>query len=130
MIERLDIVGVEGKAFMMGLVVVKALPDARQSSNSNGTQANDVGGTKVIDVWGNPATVIKLPKMRAGLVIASNEDGQKGGSPFARVILGEVTKFAVLDRTRHDGEVFRIANCLDRSVSSLDNNVMAPDLIS
>jgi hypothetical protein len=57
------------------LSIVVSLPDAGKASDAKRSKTDDVGGSKVVDVRGNPTAVVKLEQVIAGFMVASDEDG-------------------------------------------------------
>jgi hypothetical protein len=112
-IKRLDIIVAEGESFMMGFAVVEALPDARHAGNAEGPKTEDICGAHVIDVGGHPAPVEEFPEMGARLVVPAHEEGEIRSGAGARVVVGEVTEMAILDRAGHDAEICGIPHGLD-----------------
>lgn len=101
------------QSFEVSFRIIVTLPDSAKSRNPQGTELNDVGGTQVVDVWGDPSTIVKLEQMIASLVIASDEDGQVGSSPRATVVLMKICHSAVLLWHRRDVEIVLISHGLE-----------------
>ena len=55
----------------MRLAVVEALPDATHPGDAKRSKFEDVCGPHVVDVGRGPASIIQLPHLTAGFVVAS-----------------------------------------------------------
>lgn len=55
------IVTIVGKALIVRLLVVVAFPYARQTSNTERSQPDDIRGTHVVNLGSGPSAVVQLP---------------------------------------------------------------------
>ena len=74
---------------MVSMEIVMTLVDAGQSSNSDTIDLDNASVSKIEDVGCDPASIGQLLEVVAGLVIASNEDGQHRSNGLATVIFVE-----------------------------------------
>lgn len=95
-IYRLDIAAVVWEALMVAVLVVEAFPDATHSSYSQRTQPQDIGSAHVVDVWGDPSSVVEFEQVVGRLVVSADEDGKVWCGACAGVVLVEVVHCPVL----------------------------------
>ncbi len=80
----------------MRFAVVVPFPDPSQASNTQGSKADDISGSKVVNVWCDPTPIVEFEEMVTGFMIAANEDRQVWRSPGAAVVFVEIGHLAVL----------------------------------
>lgn len=66
---------VVGKTFEVRLGVVVWLPDSSQTRDTKGPELKDICGAEIVNVWGNPATIVQLEEVVARFMITPNENG-------------------------------------------------------
>ncbi len=76
MVGALAVVGCQRQPLVVGLAIVVAFPDAGQARNPEWSAPDEVGGTQVVDVGCDPASVVQLEEVVARLVVAADEDGE------------------------------------------------------
>ena len=108
MVDGRNVISVVGQAFVVGLPVVVALPDARHSRDSERSKANDVRGTHEVDVGGHPTAIVELRKMITRLMIAPNEQCQIGSSTIATVVLVKIADLLELVGDRETSRIIGI----------------------
>lgn len=108
----LNVAPIVRETFVVGLLVVEAFPDTREPGNTYWTKVYDVGCSHVVDVGSCPASVVQLPHVVAGLVVAAYEDGQVWCGPCTRVVLMKVLHTVKLLWHRDSFQVISIAHRL------------------
>ena len=86
---------------MMWLVVVIAFPDAGESCYSKRSKPNDVGGSKIVDIWCDPTSIMKFPEMITCLMVSAHKNRQIGSLSFTAIILVKISDFSKFKRDRH-----------------------------
>lgn len=86
------------KSFKVRLVVVIWFPDSGKTAYSKRSEAKDVCSAEVVNVWGDPASVVELEEVIACFVVASNEYSEIRGDPCTTVIFMKVCHASVFMR--------------------------------
>lgn len=102
----------------MRLLVIVTLPNAREPGYSKRSQSDDVCCAHVVDPRCDPASVVELPHIITGFVVAPNEDRQVGSRAGAGIVLVKVVHCVILLGHGDGFEVICIANGLNYYISS------------
>jgi hypothetical protein len=79
----------------MRFSVVMTFPNSREAGDTEWATADNIGSAQIVNVWCNPASIVRLKQIVAGLMVATDEDSQVGSNPFSTVILMEITNFFI-----------------------------------
>ena len=111
--------------FKVTSLVVVRLFNSTNRSYSDGMIAlrdlKNTGSSHVIDIWGNPTTVVKISQQNWCLVVASYKNCQKGSFQHPCIVLVKITHRPVLRRTSKSLKIGLVSNTL--KISTADNQI-------
>lgn len=105
-----------GPLLAVALQEVVVLVDATEATHAQALlpfpDVDHSAGSKVVDVFGHPAAIVKVSEEIRGFVVASDEESEDGSSDLAVVEAMELAHLSILLGTGHRHEIGFIAHAL------------------